>query len=442
MEAHIIAILTLAEALILVGVGAFVLYRCYRRVSGERYQLAEQMRAAQRGAESYRHFLSQAQENLRRAYRTRHDQELAAQGLERFDPADPPGTVAQRLHYAFLQAELDALTAYQQHPAGFWPEKQGKAGWFALCFHAADQALLSWQNNYEALRRQAEAAGERDDSALQAELAEAQERLEDVLAYRERFKRLHGLALDEISARGELLARLREGGGPVTPEALEAAFGEYDLKRLPLDSYLQQEDIAMLDERFAAEDAVKAAERRNERSRLLADRASERIRGSVQEVREVAETQRSLIGEMRSGMASDEERNKLIETYQGQIQGLERTVNDAERCIEVLESENERQRRTIDRLLKRLSTDDDREAKIRMLEESVDRFSRQAMDLTAKLYALQKENEELRGQQGPSPAATDAAEGDPVADAMAAQPAEATVEAASSDEIPDLARGR
>jgi chromosome segregation ATPase len=398
MEGQVITILLLAEALLLMAGATAFLWRRYRRTAQEAGRLKALMAEMQHQLPDYHGYLEANLRQARERYKMEVGREMTAWQLDEFEISQRPSAHALRLRHAFLTAEGKALSAFQREPRRLWPEKRAQAEWLVRCFERADKAIDHWLVRYQEVcdrveRLAAEVRG------LQAKLAEADDRLADVLAYKKRFGALHEHVLEATDGSRALREDLHNRTEPVGPDDVAALLAEYERRSEPLEAYLERADVAPFDDRAAVQAQMRAAERRNSRSQALADTAAGRVTQTVEEIRAVAGTQRSLIGDLEAGLQAPQE-NQLISAYEQQIRQLKRTVGDADRCIEVLEAENERQRRTVQRLLKRLGAGEDREQQVKALEESVDRFARQAMELTARLYALQEEKEALeRGNQ-------------------------------------------
>ncbi len=300
----------------------------------------------------------------RSAYQGYLHQQLAA--ARRGASGDAPGP--RRLLVEYLEGELKVLAG-----AG----ADGDPGWALRHAHAVQviEKLRQLQAT-PAAAMSPPASGEGD-------------RVRRLEAYRERFNRLHGHALEERAASRELRAGLREElpGSLRARELLE----RYERRRGPLDGFLEAPEVDPLARRHRAGPEAVDPRGRLRRTRVLVD-ANQRemdVQGARQ--RSILQEQDVLIQNLKSSLeaaesASDAQRERHLR----QVKALEEKLRQAELCTQTVEKESLRRQRVIRDLLKRLEASQQTAAEVQGLEDTIDRFCEQAVEMQGRVRSLEE----------------------------------------------------
>lgn len=397
MSYTLIGLILVAELFLGACAIAYVLYRNNRRLQRALNALHRTQRQDTQARELYATFIYHRLKAVSDQHLRQCNEDLLKRGIDVFETSLSPLSHCLRLHYGYLRHEQKAVEDVEHE--GFWQRRQDSTEWLRGCFERAYKAVDHWLVIYHQAKGQIEAA-EAAAKDYRRELAELKERLADVEAYRDRFQTLHGEVLSERDAYAEL----RQGVDAEPARAGELML-EYGGQRMSLDAFLERDDIAAFDARDQELLAADRARNRVERTRTVTSVAGERMSESLDGLRDSTQQQREAVASMAEGLAEDaDEQRRQITYYRSQISQLEVAVADSERCIQTLEKEASRRQRQIEQLLAQVEAGGEGAAKVQALEETVDRFSRQAMDLTRRLYEAQSEIERLRQAPPAEPA--------------------------------------
>jgi hypothetical protein len=345
--------------------------------------------------------LKQALNQAAAQYHTLTGEHVLQRGIDAYETGSTPVAHCLRLKYGALHMELETLSAVGNDPSQLWLDKPKRIGWLLECFRRAQSAMEHWLVIFDQYKEISDALEGTDVSALKRQLAEAEQSVNDLVSYRQRFKDLHERVAEEAIANKEFQAGLQAviEGEVMSPDKVRMLISSYKNKRQPLDAYLERSDVSPIDDRKERVHYRLLAVRKNQRSRSITNLSARRIQESTQAIKAVSQRQRGIVDLLQDEFTKDEnEKTKLLVSYQQQIKHLEQSIVDSEECIATLERENNRRQRMIDDLLKRLEEGADTSNEVKVLQQTIDRFSNQAMEMAKKMYGLESEIRQLRAR--------------------------------------------
>ena len=278
---------------------------------------------------------------------------------------------ARRLLVAYLQGELDALASADGEPDSSW----------GLRRRHAEQVIAGLQ--------QLDAVKPAPGNGGAADPAQDEGRVRRLEAYRDRFHRLHGHALEESAASRELRAGLQD-------ELAESArarelLARYEGRRRGLDQFLEAPDIGPLARRHTPAAGVSDPRGRLRRTRVLLDGTQRQIDRQRQRHRSLLQQQEILIRELRRSLeAAASEGDAQRERHLRQVKALEEKVQQAELCARTVEKESARRQRVIRDLVGRLERAQEGASQVPGLEDTIDRFCEQAVELQGRIRLLEQ----------------------------------------------------
>lgn len=377
---HVIAYGVMGGELILLVIAAagylFVLYRRSARRVGA---LEQSFRTIDAGRARYMEFLRRAAGSTQVRFR-----EINPAGRLPLDPGGGPYSPLMHaigLRYSLLQQELAAARAVASRPEAFWEERIAHMDAVLREFDAV-QARLS-----AAARGQiGQGPGSGDD------------RVRDLEAYRQRFNALHSHVIEERSASSRFRKVLRDlAADDPDEERLLAAVKTYERERLGLDRFLERADMEPFDARSAGPGRVPSDTHRNRRARVLMERTDARLVKVHTALRKSLRDQRETISSLNRSLEHAEEKEERLRSYySAEVRKLQKEVDQQRRHVSSLEKEVYRRSKIIKTLLERLDDKAEAAPEVEALQATIDRFSRQAMDLTERIGKLERENEALR----------------------------------------------
>lgn len=300
----------------------------------------------------------------RSAYQGYLHQELAA--ARRGVSGDATGP--RRLLVEYLEGELKVLAG-----AG----DDGDPGWALRRAHAAE--VIKKLRHLE--------------SAAQAPAGQPAggegERVRRLEGYRERFNRLHGHALEERAASRELRAGLREEL-PASVRAREL-LERYERRREALDGFLEAPEVDPLARRHRAAPEAVDPRRRLRRTRALLDANQREMDAQGVRQRSILQQQDVLIQDLKRSLeAAESASDAQREHHLRQVKALEEKIRQAELCTQTVEKESLRRQRVIRDLLKRLEASQQSAAQVQGLEDTIDRFCEQAVEMQGRVRSLEE----------------------------------------------------
>ncbi|KAB7628178.1 hypothetical protein [Alkalilimnicola sp. S0819] len=406
MNAMAVIATLLGELVLLLVLALVVTGRLWWKARGQVMALNEQLGQGRRGAGDYLAQIRAAMRQTVQSYQSRFQagpEVLHTAALLRA-PNAPDQLVAQ-LRYEFLRREQRLL----ENPAAqrdLWRLRGEATTELLECFVTGEEAIRQWwamqqRRQGDALEHARREGGETEQTLRRKlqrrdlSLEQLKQRVAELDAYKLRFNTLHEQVLQERKANEVLRNRLREQGGQPVAAPLQA----YEEQRGALDQYLDRADIAPFALRHVADPNGLSDAHRTQRQRQVLEGAGVRLSTRQGLLRRSLSRQRELIRQLRERVGQAEEREERLKTYyQQKVRHLERVAETAKRNADGLEKEVARTRRASSQLLARLEQQEQEHSAPTVLEQTIDRFAAQAIDMQGRIQALESELDALAAE--------------------------------------------
>lgn len=388
----------LLEALVIALVVLAVLAVRHRRLRRELAEARRSLKSSRGSLANHKAFVKKAHSTLHEIFQRRGLAE-PDHGIEA--RADEPGATPEYLLLALwkslLALEGRALTA----PAKtFWQDRTEALGRHLRGWRAALERIQASERGQvaEPAAEPVEPTASRvhPDERLQEEVRKLRARVEELQAYKRHFGELHAHALEERRANRALREQLHHAFSQARPQqVVQQAVADYDSRRGGVDGFLDRADVEPLSLRAGAPPTVATPawdQSVSARQQAVIDQSGDRVQREYRNLQSTIDQQRHLIGELKDKIAQAEfDREQMRQYYTARVTKLERTNEQTQQSLNVLETENTRQHRQIRRLTRKLKEHRDRSAEREAMEATIDRFAAQAVEMQSRIAELEAE---------------------------------------------------
>ncbi|THB66298.1 MAG: hypothetical protein D6B27_06855 [Gammaproteobacteria bacterium] len=234
---------------------------------------------------------------------------------------------------------------------------------------------------------------QQDQKDLKKIIDETNERIVDLEAYKSRFTELHKQINTETGANRDFRKGVKEKAvGSECEDEIDFLIKEYEEVREDLDDFLERPDIAPLSPVVAEvnDDFITSATEDLDQLDIGAD-----IRNEANQLSESNSQQVGMISSLKDQLNEVTlDRDRLI----GELINLEGKVLESGDIIADMEKQINDSEATIEALKKKIVAISGKGMEIKQLEQTIERFSRQSMDMMQQLTDLEEENIRLKEQ--------------------------------------------
>lgn len=399
MNGLAVAVTVLGElAVLLLAVGVFLGLR-WQKARDRVRALESKLSCSRRDSASYAAQIRDAVSGLIGVHRQRYGSgaEVLHTSASLRRPIAPEQLVLQ-LRYEVLRGEQKLLEVLGQED-DYWAARGRLAVELGQAFAAGEEGLRQWwaaqqRRHSEALSKERHQQGDaaqtlrRKLQRREQSLERLERRAAELEAYRERFNALHGEVLAERKANEELRRQLRERASA----AVDAPLRAYEQQRDQLERYLEQGDIQPFAERHQGRLPQPSREHQARRQRQLLEASGGRLNARQRVLRSSLARQRAIAEELRQRLEQAEEREERVKIYYRQkMRQLQQELEASRSSADDLEKEIARSRRSSSRLLQRMERQEQERTANASLEQALDRFAAQAIEMQHRIQELEQE---------------------------------------------------
>lgn len=372
-----VAVILLELVLLVSGLA----YWFYRRGVKARARLKATETSVNEAIKGRRRYLGALEDELSHANRLhleRAGEDVQKRGANRFDTSLQPVSHLLRLHYGHLKMDQSLLGADLPHPDGAWGGKADRLAELRRMMASAMSATEYWDTVRKSLEEE-RAKAESRVRQLQQEIVELKERFRDVRPYRNRFNDLHKEVRKEREASREMQESLSEHLGEAVPE-VRRVVDDYKERTGGLDEVLDQPDVRYLnDYEDPTQPKFDWVGHWNKRQNRVFHASNQRVNAAITGLKAATDQQQQALESLPDKQASQEDH----------VAEISASLEQSAREIAALERENRRRERIIGELTEKLNSREKRSRHATDLEKIVDRYARQAMEMTQRLQQLE-----------------------------------------------------